>query len=430
MVDQFESAQALGLLQQLVAAQTAGESAVQACIADRLRASGCNVEERPYDPATVPVIGEFAGGRAQTAGERVNVIATLPGNPQLRSMLVFAHPDSEPVDGGKGWSGNPYEMQDRGGRLYGWGVADDLAGIAAGALALEQAAKSPKEARGDIVFISAPSKRHARGVSAALHDGFAADAALYLHPAESGAGLTEIKALASGHLEFRIIIAGRYPDTNEPSHTAFSHLAENPLDKAFLIHAALKQLDAERGERIHHPAIDKVVGRSTNLLISNIACGEDRRFGRINLECTMGCALSFPPGETLEEVKAQVEQAIMSAASGDPWLADNPPRIEWVAGVTGAECPPDHPLYLTAARVVESVTGVVPHVNPMHTSSDIRNPIVQKGIPTVAIGGLCGDLTQNGRTDEWIDRDDFLRMTAATTDIILGWCGARRNGAN
>ncbi|MGY6707204.1 MAG: M20 family metallopeptidase [Rhizobiaceae bacterium] len=430
MTDHDEKRHALGLLEELVAAQAKGEPAVQARIAERLVASGCDVQQKAYDPAAVPVIGEFAGGRAQTAGERVNVIARLPGNAQMRSILVFAHPDSEPVNGAEGWSRDPFVLEDDGGRLHGWGVADDLAGIAAGALALEKAAKVPAAERGDIIFISAPSKRHARGVSAALHDGFEADAALYLHPAESGAGLSEIKALASGHLEFRILISGRYPDTNEPSHTAFSHLAENPLDKAFLIHAALKKLDAERGQRIHHPAIDKVVGRSTNLLVSNIACGEDRRFGRINLECTMGCALSFPPGETLEEVKAEVEAAIMSAAEQDAWLAKNPPRIEWVAGVTGAECPPDHPLYLTAARAVEAVTGIVPHVNPMHTSSDIRNPIVQKGIPTVAIGGLCGDLTQNGRTDEWVDRDDFLRMTAATTDIILGWCGTRRTGAN
>ena len=62
----------------------------------------------------------------------------------------------------------------------------------------------------------------------------------------------------------------------------------------------------------------------------------------------------------------------------------------------------------------------------MHTSSDIRNPIVQKAIPTVGLGGLCGDLTQNGRADEWIDVADFLRMIAATTRIILDWCGADR----
>ena len=36
-----------------------------------------------------------------------------------------------------------------------------------------------------------------------------------------------------------------------------------------------------------------------------------------------------------------------------------------------------HPLYECVSAAVEEVTGVAPHVNPMHTSSDIRVPLVQ-----------------------------------------------------
>ena len=64
----------------------------------------------------------------------------------------------------------------------------------------------------------------------------------------------------------------------------------------------------------------------------------------------------------------------------------------------------------------------------MHTSSDIRNPAVQKGMPTIGLGGLCGDLSQNGRHDEWIDVADYLRTIDATTAIILDWCGSPRAG--
>ena len=46
------------------------------------------------------------------------------------------------------------------------------------------------------------------GVAAVLHAGHVADAAVYLHPAESGVGMREIKAFASGLLEFRITIEG------------------------------------------------------------------------------------------------------------------------------------------------------------------------------------------------------------------------------
>jgi len=420
-----DEAEAIAFLRALIAAQKVGEDAVQALITEKLEAAGAVVENRAFDPAEVPLVGEFASSRSQRAGERVNVIGRLPGDAARQSILMFAHPDSEPLAGTDTWAEDPFAGTIRDGRMHGWGVADDLAGVAVGALALARAARSGLPI-GDVVMISSPSKRHARGVAAAMHQGFVADGALYLHPAESGAGLNEIKAFASGQLEFRISIRGKLPPTTEPGHTSFAHLAVNPLDKAFLVHAALRALDADRGARISHPLLHDSVGRSTNILISNMVCGEDYKLSRVNETCTLSGAISFPPGETLDQVKAEIEGAIAAAAAADPWLAENPPEIDWLTGVTGAECPPDHPLYLAAARAVSAQTGSTPHVNAMHTSSDIRNPIVQKAIPTVGLGGLCGDLTQNGHHDEWVDVDDYLRTIAAATAIIVDWCGAPR----
>ena len=180
-------ADALAFLRALIAAQPQGEGAVQALVRARLESGGCTVEARPYDPAAVPLVGEFAEDAARTPGQRVNVIARLPGDPARRSLLMFAHPDSEPVPGDAGWTVDPFSGVQRDGRLHGWGVADDLAGIASGVLAIERAAQAGVPL-GEVVLVSAPSKRHARGVAAALHDDVGADAALYLHPAESGAG--------------------------------------------------------------------------------------------------------------------------------------------------------------------------------------------------------------------------------------------------
>lgn len=69
------------------------------------------------------------------------------------------------------------------------------------------------------------------------------------------------------------------------------------------------------------------------------------------------------------------------------------------------------------------VTGVRPRRNAMHTASDIRVPLVQKGIPTVGIGSLCGNLAQNGLADEWVDVEDFIKLVLSTAEIIADWCG-------
>lgn len=417
--------EAVGFLRDLIVAQRTGESAVQALVGDRLMEAGCRVDVLPYEPTDVPVVGEFAAADAQIAGERANVVARLEGDPDRRSIMLFAHPDSEPIAGTELWNHDPFAGEIDDGRLYGWGVADDLAGIATGVLAIVRAARSGRRL-GDVVMASTPSKRHARGVSAALHQGLAADGALYLHPAESGAGLNEIKAFASGQLEFRVTIDGQPPMTTEPGHTAFAHMAVNPIDKALIVRDALVALDRERGERVHHPMLDDAAGRSTNLMVSVFACGEEGAFSRLSGHCVLGGAVSFPPGEAMEDVQAEIIAAIGAAADADPHLRVNRPRVEWIAGVTGAACPPDHPLYRAAARAITETTGLTPHVNPMHTSSDIRNPAVQKGIPTVGLGGLCGDLSQNGNHDEWIDVADYVLTIDAAAAMIIDWCGKPR----
>lgn len=416
------SSAAIDLLRELTSAQTGGELAIQAVISRRLEHAGCDVREYDYDPAEVPVKGEFALDTARATERRKAVVGTLPGDPNLPSLLMFAHPDGEPVTDASAWRHDPFVGAIQNGRFYGWGVADDLAGCAAAVMALEKAAAS-KVPIGRVVFASTPSKRYARGVAAVLHSGLVADASLYLHPAESGVGMREIKAVASGHLEFRITVEGQAPDTTEPGHTAFSHLAENPIDKAILLRAALIELSSERAKRIRHPLIEAVVGRATNIHISRISCGEMRRLGRIEDLCTLGGAVSFPPGQSMDEVKAEITQAVQNAAARDPWLQAHPPEIVWVTGVTGGEVALDHPLYRTTAAAVARVTGDTPYVNPMHTSSDIRNPIVEADIPCVGIGCLGGDLSQNDGHDEWVDVADFQRMVDVTADIVTNWCG-------
>ena len=413
---------ALDFLRELIGAQPDGEEAVQGRIGARLESSGCSLRTLTYDPGEVPVIGEFAADESRAREHRTAVVGTLAGEDGRRSLLLFAHPDAEPVADTGDWRHAPFAGDVDGTRMYGWGVADDLAGCAAAVLAMERAAASGADL-GDVVFASTPSKRYARGVAAVLHDGLSADASLYLHPAESGVGMGEIKALASGQLEFLITVEGRLPETTEPGHTAFSHLAVNPVDKAFVVHAALSALADERAARVRHPRLQAAVGRSTNIQVSNIRCGELRSFSRLHARCELGGAVSFPPGETYGEVMVEVEAAIERCARADEWLSTHPPAIRWLTGVTGAEVAEEHPLYRTAAEAVRRVTGEKPFVNAMHTSSDIRNPAVEKGIPTVGLGCYGGDLTQNGRHDEWIDVPDFLRMVDVTTAIVLDWCG-------
>jgi acetylornithine deacetylase len=398
----------VAFLQSLVRAQRDGEAAVQRLVADEARALGCSVETVRYRPAEVPMVGEFASDRAIDAGERESVVARLKGTGGGRSLIFFAHPDGEPLAGLERWRRDPFAGAVDNGRVHGWGVADDLSGVAIMVEGLRAALATGRAPRGDVILASTPSKRHARGVSALLHGGLRADAAVYLHPAESGVGMREIKAFCLGQLDFRITVQGVPPPTNEISHLAFAHRATNPADLLMEIHGRLRAFAEHRAGTLRHPLLD----RSANLLVSHIDVGRTGVHTRVPEQGVLEGALTLLPGEDLAAVQREVEAVVGADA-----------RLDWVSGVSGAEVPLDGPLYRLVAGAIVAVTGQPPQVNPLHTASDIRNPIVQAGIPTVGLGPLGGDLTQNGLTDEWVDLEDYRRAVKVAAAIIDGWCG-------
>ena len=266
-------------LRELLAESAAGEEALQHAIAQRFESLGCQVESISSRPNRFVLADDFGAAADEAQPERISVVARLPGAGGGRSLLAFAHPDSEPVADADRWKHDPFAGEIENGRMYGWGIADDLSGVAAMICALDAVNAAGRELAGDLICASAVSKRRAQGIYALLERGYQADAAIYLHPAESGAGLGDIKARASGLMYFRVTVAGRPPDTPEPTHTPFYHLAVNPIDKAWLVYQALAEMAADRAQRVHHPAYAQI-GRSTNLHISHIAAGNaERRVG-------------------------------------------------------------------------------------------------------------------------------------------------------
>jgi acetylornithine deacetylase len=395
-------------LQALIRAQRDGEAAVQRLVVAEAQALGCEVETVRYRPDAVPMVGEFASARAIDAGERESVVARLKGRGGGRSLIFFAHPDGEPLAGLERWRRDPFGGEIDGGRIHGWGIADDLSGVAIMIEGLRAALAQGRSPAGEVILASTPSKRHARGVSALLHGGLRADAAVYLHPAESGVGMREIKAFCLGQLDFRVTVQGVPPQTNEISHLAFAHQATNPADLLMAIHGRLQALAENRAGTMRHPLLD----RSANLLVSHVDVGRPGAHTRVPERGVLEGALAVLPGEDLRTVQAEVEAAVGPGA-----------RLDWVAGISGAEVATDGPLYRLVAGAILEVTGQPPQVNPLHTASDIRNPIVQAGIPTVGLGPLGGDLTQNGLTDEWVDLEDYRRTVEVAAAIIDGWCG-------
>jgi len=420
-----QRARYIGFLQQLVQAAQHGEDRVQQRVADEFAAIGCAVESMRYDPHQLTIPHETVDPQIIRPGERENVVGQL-GTGDGRSVLFWAHPDSAPVENTAAWQHDPFVGEIDGGRLYGWGASDDLQGVAIMTCALHAVVAAGATPQGNVILASTPSKQYVQGIIAVMDAGYVADASVYLHPAESGHGLQDIKAITCGSLSFRIRVPGAPPDTPEPGHVVFSHQAINPIDKAWIVYDALRRLDAERGERVHFAPLTDAIGRSTNLHIATMQTSTHTHLAKVADSCELAGTIIFPPGETAQEVQAEITDAIARAAQQDAWLHDHPPQIEWLRIVTsGAEVPVEHPLFQTVSQAIIAVTGIEPQSYPLHTGSDIRNPMLYKNIPCVGFGPLSGDSTQIGHHDEWVDVEDYLRAVKVAASIIVNWCGVQ-----
>jgi acetylornithine deacetylase len=412
------------VLRSLVQLSEAGEEGVQRWVADRLRELGCEVSVLRYSPRDVTPGYELEADMTDPA-ERIAVVGRLQGTGKGRSLLVFAHPDSEPVRDGEGWRYAPFAGTIADGRLFGWGVADDLAGVAAMLCGFEAVQVAALELAGGLTIASTPSKRDARGIVAVLDRGYSADASVYLHPAESGKGFRELKTVTPGLLRFRITVVGRPAETEELDDTAVAHRAINPIDKAWVLYEALQSLARRRAAAVRHPALDAAAGRSTNLQIRVLRCGDEARLGRLDATCRLAGSVTFPPGEPMADVQEQIAEAMGRAAARDSWLATHPPVIEWLMGTNGAQVPVDHPLERVVCAAVASVMGRAPGEAALHAASDIRHPILHKGIPTVGLGPRAGALAATGHHDEWVDVEDYVRTVKIVAEIAARWCGSR-----
>lgn len=415
--------QYVDLLKTLVRTVPAGEEVLQHKIASEFKRLDCAVEILRHAPGTLPPEHEISTQGTNANEERISVVGTREGTGAGRSLLLYAHPDCEPISGTEKWQHDPFAAEVEEGRLYGWGVADDLAGVAAMIGGLSAALHAGFQPAGNIILASTPSKRHAQGIVVVLDADVDADAALYPHPAESGAGLADIKAFTSGLLRFQIEVPGAPPDTSEPTHTPFYHQAVNPIDKAWLIYQALQDLAEQRARSVHHPLLAASIGRSTNLHVSYISAGDEHALSRVTNEAILGGSVAFPPSESLAEVQTQITQAVEAAVSADPWLSEHPPQIKWIMGAAGVEVSQDSDFFQVVRRAIREVAEIEPSVHSLHSASDIRVPVLYKGIPTIGFGSRAGNLVQSGGYDEWVDVDDYIAMVKVIATIICDWCG-------
>jgi acetylornithine deacetylase len=358
------------------------------------------------NPSLVPGgSGEAAAARvvvewAAAAGLRADVLEATPGRPSVvvrapgsgggRTLLLCGHLDTVGVAGMRA----PHAPRVDGDRLHGRGAYDMKAGLAAALVACREAAALGLH--GDVVVAAVADEEHASlGVQEVLGH-VRAEAAVVTEPTEL--------ALAVAHKGFawlEVTVTGR------AAHGSRPHLGVDAIVRTGPVLAGLAALDARLGEHAH-PLLGP----------ASVHAGAISGGGELSsypAECVLAIERRTLPGETAEDVEAELAALLDRCRAADPALVaaqrtllvrepmETPPGAEVVAAVRDAAA---------------GVLGSAPAVGGASYWADAAF-LAAAGIPTVLFGPAGAGAHAD---EEWVSIASTVTVARTLTAAAANLC--------
>lgn len=415
----------VSLLSELVERETV--SGVEAPGQDVMRArfESMGLETDVWEPSAEELRGHEGYFVTSTYEEygyegRPNVAGTLEGAGDGPTLGVSGHIDVVDVSEDE-WEREPWTLTCEGDRLYGRGAADMKGGLAAYVVAVEALQALDVELAGDLLLLSTIEEEDGGvgGLLSALERGHRPDAAVVPEPLN----LPNIGVASAGVMYFRLTIPGK------SAHAAVGHLGVNAIGKAAEVYRALEELNQERKARIDYPrayqAVPSLEGNVTNINLGTIAAGDWP--STVPAEAVVEGRVGWPPGETREEVRTQIEDTVAAVADADEWLSEHPPAVEWFGWQAEPhEVPTDAEIVQLAKRNAEAVTGRTGSFIGGNAGLDERFYKLYYDIDAATMGPY-GEDTHGA--DEFVTLSSLLETATAIAHTAIDYCDVEGDGA-
>jgi acetylornithine deacetylase len=402
----------IAFLQKMV--QTASlsdhEHEVQNLVVQKLQSMGLEVDIVPSnfeDLKDHPAFGD--DGFSPT--ERINVVGRWVGTraSEGKSLILNGHVDVVPVGDPSLWEDSPWSGTIRDGKLYGRGSCDMKSGSCAGIFAVQVLKKLGYQPARDVLIESVVGEESGGiGTLTTIIKGYTAEAAILLEPTR-----LEISPVQSGALTFRLIVQGR------SIHAAMKLYGVSAIEKFALLLNAINMLEAERHRNFRHPLYEDP-NNIAPINIGTVRGGEWH--STVPEEVVAEGRMGVLPGESNESARQALEDAIQLTAASDPWLHENPPRVEWFEGqFESGETPLDHPLIQQLTAAHQQAVGSAPTMRGVTYGSDMRLFTNHAKIAATHYGP--GDVGVAHAVNEFVPLDEVVTATKVIANLITQWCG-------
>ena len=326
-----------------------------------------------------------------------------PGTPDVENLyarlgagaphLCFAgHTDVVPVGEEARWSRPPFGAEIADGVLYGRGAADMKGGIACFlAAALDYIHTGGGLERGSISFLITGDEEGA-GINGTIKvlewmqaRGEVVDGCLVGEPTSSQVVGDEIKIGRRGYLNAELIVHGKQ------GHSAYAHLADNPIPKLARIIDRVSSTPLDAGTARFQPSsvqatLVSVPNTATNVIPGAAHANFNIRYNHLHTRPGVEAWVRSQCESAAREIGAQF--SLRFFGTGDVFLTEPGPLVE------------------TMRKAVQSVTGRAAALTTNGGTSDAR--FIYKHCPVIELGLLNATAHQ---ADERVPVADLVTLT-------------------
>lgn len=385
------------------------EGAIQDFIADYLKEElNLEVEKIIPDPQKLSALPGYSTAEWSYASRPVVIGKyTAKGEKRGKSAIFQGHIDVVSPEPMSKWNYDPWGSTIIGNKMYGRGIADMKAGVAAMIFALKAIQSAGVELANDVILKTVTEEEcTGNGALAAIEAGYKADAALIPEP------LGQIGLTAQvGVIWVRIKVLGL------GAHTERANRAVNAIVKSYELVNALLNYEKEINNRpkhkdyLHH-------SHPFNINIGKIHSGDWP--STVPSECTIEARVGFNPGMKPEIVKNELKTYLLKATEKDEWLKENPPEITFYGfHAEGFSIDPNQELFNTLGEAHRLIENRNLTFGAFTGTTDARFYNLYYDIPATCYGPTGANL--HG-PDEWVDLDSVKRVTKTYAAFLLKWC--------
>ncbi len=360
-----------------------GERECQNYLERRLTAAGFKTDL--WEPDADALLEIYRGKPGAQQGRnfrgRPNLAGTLSGSGGGRSILLTGHIDVVPPGEIAHWLHAPFAGAREGNSIHGRGAVDMKGGVACMLSATEILRELDVPLSGDILFATVVDEEiGGMGTLAMADRGYRADAGILTEPTGN-----RVSPLCHGILWGKIVIDG---------------------------------IGGHTDPRKNHPLMEL----SNQITVTQVRAGEHPSSTAGRAEIIVD--VQYLPSEKDADgvggsVKREVESLVATISRVDPWLAEHPPRVEWILDADCAEVEPDHAIISTFAEACRTAShpfqlwGIGAH-------TDMGIPTDLTKTPTINFGP--GDPSQAHQPNEHVSIDDLVTCTKVIALAIAHWC--------